>query len=515
MEAGLSKTKAVEKAMHLLYNRNKRAFQRILTHYHATRTLLDLSEGAHPRGQDAVAHPRHINKLSIAYMITIDTIIADSNATGYRITLDDIRYKLAHMYNIYASVDLVRRMLHRQKYKYCHRRARAFVPDDLQRSRMLTHISRYSDALREQERGECVIVYTDESYVHRHHHSNYYWQGPIGTPSGSVATRESRGERFILLHAITKDGLLHNSDHASVVNLTAEQRANPYHKCATAEIIMRDTTDGEGNYHDTMNGDVYMAWLENRLLPAFNVRYGVEMRMVLVLDNARYHQARGPDFINPNSMSKPECAEFLAHHIITQFTMLRNNVEHLFKLNFYARKHTLNTPYPIPTLDELRQAVRNHIVTLPIEQRPRTRLAAIMQEHNHATLFTPPYTFATQPIEMLWSYAKEYVAHLFRNDRTLNDVYSQMLEGYYGAPARDAMAPHMHANLVIPSYIEHTHKYLLQCLQSYGIACTAIFDFHRGDLPIIDVPIDDAIEQHQDAEQDVDDALIFIEQLQN
>ena len=111
---------------------------------------------------------------------------------------------------------------------------------------------------------------------------------------------------------------------------------------------------------------------------------------------------------------------------------------------------------------------------------------------------------------MVWCYAKEYVARLFRNDRTLNDVYAQMLEGYYGAPERDGMSEHKHANDIIPSYIEHMHKYLVQSLQSYGIACSAIVDYHGVAPPIVYANIDDDIEHHQDGENNVVDALVPI-----
>ena len=65
-------------------------------------------------------------------------------------------------------------------------------------------IVRYNKALQEQEDGAAVVVYSDESYVNTHHHAQYGWFGPemsLRSPSG-------KGARLIILHALTRDGLL-------------------------------------------------------------------------------------------------------------------------------------------------------------------------------------------------------------------------------------------------------------------------------------------------------------------
>ena len=63
--------------------------------------------------------------------------------------------------------------------------------------------------------------------------------------------------------------------------------------CNDAEY---EAEKGDGDYHDNMNGSIYMQWLNNRLLVAFNKRYP-RQKMVLVLDNASYHHPRGEDWI--------------------------------------------------------------------------------------------------------------------------------------------------------------------------------------------------------------------------
>lgn len=42
----------------------------------------------------------------------------------------------------------------------------------------------------------------------------------------------------------------------------------------------------KGDYHDSMNAKNFSEWVEQRLVPTFVAKYGEEMRMILVLDNA-------------------------------------------------------------------------------------------------------------------------------------------------------------------------------------------------------------------------------------
>ena len=71
--------------------------------------------------------------------------------------------------------------------------------------------------------------------------------------------------------------------------------------------LIYEAEKGDGDYHENMNGSIYMQWLINRLLIAFNKRYP-RQKMVLVLDNASYHHVHGEDWINVHIMRKDEIA---------------------------------------------------------------------------------------------------------------------------------------------------------------------------------------------------------------
>ncbi len=71
-----------------------------------------------------------------------------------------------------------------------------------------------------------------------------------------------------------------------------------------------------------MNGKIFLEWLSNNLIPAFKEKYP-NKTMVLVLDNAKYHHVRGPDYISPSQLSKPEAIATLKKFGINTVTVER------------------------------------------------------------------------------------------------------------------------------------------------------------------------------------------------
>ena len=87
-------------------------------------------------------------------------------------------------------------------------------------ARIRVFLVRYSKAVLEQQWGECVIVYTDESYVNTHHAPSTTWHHP-GLPEKNDVVRPSgKGKRLVLVHASTKNGWLAADDtvHDSCVD---------------------------------------------------------------------------------------------------------------------------------------------------------------------------------------------------------------------------------------------------------------------------------------------------------
>ena len=79
-------------------------------------------------------------------------------------------------------------------------------------------------------------------------------------------------------------------------------------------MIVNATLSAEGgdkeDYHDTLDGEKFCQWIKNRLIPSFKALYP-RKTMCLILDNAKYHKARGCDWVNVSTMRKPELGNFL------------------------------------------------------------------------------------------------------------------------------------------------------------------------------------------------------------
>ena len=59
-------------------------------------------------------------------------------------------------------------------------------------------------ALKEQEKGDCIIVFTDETYIHQNNSPLMPWVKP---DDKSVEKTTSKGKRLMVLYAITSDDL--------------------------------------------------------------------------------------------------------------------------------------------------------------------------------------------------------------------------------------------------------------------------------------------------------------------
>ena len=98
-----------------------------------------------------------------------------------------------------------RRLLRELEYKYGKKkRVYQYTP-----ARVKLHdqfIMDYAEARAEEAKGNAVLVFTDESYIHQHHARGYGWFHKDTTKSAQLPN--SRGRMLILLHALTGSYLL-------------------------------------------------------------------------------------------------------------------------------------------------------------------------------------------------------------------------------------------------------------------------------------------------------------------
>jgi hypothetical protein len=241
------------------------------------------------------------------------------------------------------------------------------------------------------------------------------------------------GKRLVLVHAFTQEGWL--TLDPSVHNDRSDQMA------PSCELVY-EAEKGDGDYHDNMNGTIYMQWLRNRLLPAFMHRfpgqkifvsaYVQAQKMVLVLDNASYHHHRGPDWISVTSMKKQQLADKMVELGISSVVADRQRKgthDHEQKTFQQHSFHSRGGPHA-PTVAEMQLSLRAHLNAHP--EVNRTEVYKLFAQHHHELLYTPPYQPGVQPIERLWGYVKNYVASQYKSGRTVRELIAQTYAGFYG-----------------------------------------------------------------------------------
>jgi hypothetical protein len=374
------------------------------------------------RGGGASCHVNHSHHVSVDVILTIIDYIRNTNSTGGGCTTTGIQDQVLAQHNITIHSRTLHNILSSLGYRYGKVNVIGKMNDSWYVARIRTFLIQYNKALIEEQKGQRVIVYTDESYVNTSHARGYSWFNPDTEEKNNVIRPGGRGRRLVLLHAFTKDGwLAHNQ---SIHNDRCDQKALSCELIYVAE-------KGDGDYHANMNGSIYMQWLHNRLIPTFKKLYP-RKKMVLVLDNASYHHVRGDDWINIHTMNKTEIAYKLIELGVNSISVQRQKkgtrtmeTKTFPKPSFYE----VGSKWA-PTLDELKKELKTYLDTHPgINQ---TQVQKLFKQHGHELIYTPPYQPGAQPIERLWAYAKNYVASQYQTGRTMSELLDQTYKGFYG-----------------------------------------------------------------------------------
>ena len=271
-------------------------------------------------------------------------------------------------------------------------------------------ILEYAAALGEEEAGTATIVYVDESYIHAHHASKKGWFHS----SNRDVIGDDNGTRLIILHAMTDNGLLAVPDE-----IASNWLSEP---ALTAELVFEEVLqDGQddSDYHNTMTGAKFIAWLRNRLLPTFAELHPGK-KMILVLDNASYHKPRDETWI---SSSKAKNKHELVHQLldlgVEQLTTVgekpRVVPSHLFEAAVSAGG---------PSKDDLLAAVQKWLEAHP--DHNRTVVEQLMSDAGYSLIYTPPFCPEVQPIELLWAKVKRYVADRSTHNRSPTEARARL-----------------------------------------------------------------------------------------
>ena len=112
-----------------------------------------------------------------------------------------------------------------------------------------------------------------------------------------------------------------------------------------------------------------------------------------------------------------------------------------------------------PPADLLRRACDDYIKRHHPHLR-QTRVMCRFEELGWNIIWTVPYWAKSQPIELVWEYIKNYVAHMYHPGRTHKDLLRHILQGMYGGLGRNGqmhtgLTPDLAAKLIL-----HTHKHI-------------------------------------------------------
>jgi transposase len=195
----------------------------------------------------------------------------------------------------------------------------------------------------------------------------------------------------------------------------------------------------------------FLSWLKNRLIPAFEKKYR-RKKMVLILDNASYHHARGEDWVVPSKMKKVECGAFLRRVGVRSITVKESEKSEKL-VTFPAAKFTADTWDGGPTVKQLQHVVSDYVKSHPAINT--TLVEQLMAPMGHRLLYTPPYESWMQPIELVWARVKHQVALQSKVGRKWQETAEQ---------TKTAMSE-LTAELCA-SLIKHTEKLMNEWLQS-------------------------------------------------
>ena len=332
-------------------------------------------------------------------------------------------------------------------------------------ARIRSYILSLAAALKEEEEGTAVIVYMDESYIHQGQRTRFSWYHCTDKNNKKSNTYKGQGsnsgKRIIVLHAMTKDGMLTMPD-VDPSNILSEK----YLSCALvfAEVNVDDITPAD--YHNSINGEKFVMWMQNRLIPTFKARYP-DKKMYLVLDNAKYHHHRGEDWITPAKMNLGQCARFLRENAIQQITITTKNTQYVVQAN----KFSADRKDGGPTMTGIRDAVKTYLQSHPGINT--TVPQQLMSDAKFSLIYTPPYESWLQPIELIWARMKHTVSTQAYHGRTHQETAAQTYASFDRIDAELSCKLLSHVRKLTDSWLESDAAGSLSRFKSMSAIMTA------------------------------------------
>ena len=299
--------------------------------------------------------------------------IRKASQNGTYITLDKIRdYLLENGTNESFHLSTLSRSLDRWGFEFArgirtqHLKEKDHVVAARQRYLRKIRRNRLTGGNIETIRPE---VYLDESYVNKNHSNDNIWY--FGEDGPLVQKPTGKGERLIIMNAITKDGWV-----------------------PKAKMVFKSTKK-TGDYHGQMNNELFTKWFNEKLIP------NIPDNSVIIMDNASYH-----NILSTHSAPTPTCSK----------EKIRAWLE---KNDFACREDCLKA--------EMVEILKR------IAPAPSYAIDEIACEHGHEVLRTPPYHPELQPIEICWGVVKNDMAR--KCDFTMDNLMMQLEKSFAAVTA--------------------------------------------------------------------------------
>lgn len=386
-------------------------------HWYETDELVESDQSLRGRGNPA--HPQHDTSLTLDQVLGIHSLIEEAKHKSEFMPARIIKQRL----NLPIGLRQLQKVIKQLGYRWGRRRCIGSAGRKQQEQRMRSFIRQLAEALQQERDGTAIIGGTDESYLHTGHSNQYCYYSPASSARNQCRAKPSKGKRLIMLHVMTRHGLLtaprRGRSAAAPSNVVSDEELG-------CELIFEGLVDSE-DYHKNMNGQIFMEWIHNRLIPTFK-RLHPGKKLILLLDNASYHHPRGPDWVNPNKLTKLQLAEWICERV-DSITVKRNGVDK------YFGKTALFQPASryAPTVEEMRQWVKDYLLLHPTLNR--TLLRQAFDAEGWQLIYTPPYWCECQPVELLWAYVKNYVGRMMSIDQSVDHVTQLARQGFYGDEA--------------------------------------------------------------------------------
>lgn len=257
-------------------------------------------------------------------------------------TIRSLHMELRDSIQFSGSRETLRHLLHKNGFEFKKNKNERSIL--IEKFDIAAWRHRYLRTIHQKRQEGKHIVYLDETYVHQNYKPKKSWQGP--STSGLV-DKISAGKRHIIVHAGSEKGFVPNA------------------------LLVFSTKSKMADYHDDMNKNNFLKWLEEKLIP------NLLEPSVIIMDNASYHVTQ---------INKPPTMHNLKADI--QKWLSDNNI----------------------TFEEC--FTKAELLCLVQENRPTPLYEAeeLLKQHGHEVLKLPPYHCDLNAIELIWSLVKRKIA---------------------------------------------------------------------------------------------------------